>query len=256
VDDVAARVAGIVWSAWRSGERIEALPAPVRPASIADGWAAQRELAALAGPAYGWKIAATSRAGQAHIGVDGPLPGPLFERFRYEPGGVVPSADLHMAVAEAEFAFRLGRDVPSGASAEALVDAIAALHLAVEVPDSRFVDYSTVGGPSLVADAACAGFFVLGPEVAGWRGDDLPGRRTWIEVNGEPAATGRGDAVLGSPLTALSWLADELARLGSGLRAGEVVTTGTTTTPPAIGPGDEVRAGFEDYGEVRFSFAR
>jgi 2-keto-4-pentenoate hydratase len=256
MDDAAARVAATVWSAWRSGERIAALPAPVRPGSVADGWAAQRALGALAGLAYGWKIAATSSAGQAHIGVDGPLPGPLFERFRHEPGGVVPSADLHMAVVEAEFAFRLGRDVPAGASAADLLDAVAALHLAVEVPDSRFVDFSTVGGPSLLADAACAGFFVLGPEVTGWRGDDLAQRPTSIEVNGEPAATGRGDAVLGSPLTALSWLADELARLGSGLRAGEVVTTGTTSTPPAIGPGDEVRAAFGDYGEVRFSFAR
>jgi 2-keto-4-pentenoate hydratase len=252
---VAARVAGLVWSAWRSGERIEALPAPVRPASIADGWAAQCELGALAGPSYGWKIAATSAAGQAHIGVGGPLPGPLFERFRYEPGAVLPSGDLHMKVVEAEFAFRLGRDVPPGASAETLAAAIAALHLAIEVPDSRFVDFPTVGGPSLVADAACAGFFVLGPEVAGWRGDDLAGRATRIEVNGQLAATGRGDAVLGAPETALAWRAQELARLGSGLRAGQVVTTGTTTAPPVIGPGDEVRASFEDYGEVRISFA-
>jgi 2-keto-4-pentenoate hydratase len=75
-------------------------------------------------------------------------------------------------------------------------------------------------------------------------------------VNGETAAVGRGDAVLGSPWTALAWLAEELDRLGSRLRAGEVVTTGTTTTPPAIGPGDEVRAHFEGYGEFGFAFAR
>jgi 2-keto-4-pentenoate hydratase len=252
----AAEVADIVWSAWRSGERVEALPARVRPSSIADGWAAQQALTALAGPGYGWKIAATSSAGQAHIGVDGPLPGPLFERFRYAPGGVIPSGDLHMKVVEAEFAFVLGRDVPPGASEAALGEAVSALHLAVEVPDSRFVDFPTVGGPSLMADAACAGFFVLGPAVADWRGADLAGCRTSIEVNGEVAAVGGGDAVLGSPGTALAWVAAELDRLGSGLRAGEVVTTGTTTPPPAIGPGDEVRARFEGYGEVRVAFAR
>ncbi|MCO1655674.1 2-keto-4-pentenoate hydratase [Pseudonocardia humida] len=260
VDDVAggaaARVADILWSAWRSGERIEALPAPVRPSTPAQGWAAQRELVALAGPSYGWKIAATSGAGQAHIGVTGPLPGPLFERFRYEPGSVVPSADLHMGVVEAEFAFRLGADVPAGASPAALAGAVAALHLAVEVPDSRFVEFSTVGGPSLIADAACAGYFLLGPEVPDWRDADLAAARTRIEVNGEVAAEGRGDAVLGSPWAALAWLAAELPRFGSGLLAGQVVTTGTTTTPPAIGPGDRVRAHFAGYGEVGFGFAR
>jgi 2-keto-4-pentenoate hydratase len=245
-----------VWSAWRSGERIEALPAEVRPSTAAGGWAAQRALAALVGPSYGWKIAATSSSGQAHIGVTGPLPGPLFERFRYEPGSVLPSGGLHMGVVEAEFAFVLGRDVPPGASAAALSDAVSALHLAVEVPDSRFRDFSRVGGPSLVADAACAGFFVLGPEVVRWRGADLAGRATRIEVNGEVAAVGRGDAVLGSPVTALAWLAEELTRHGSGLLAGQVVTTGTTTTPPAIGPGDEVRAHFDGHGEVRLAFAR
>jgi 2-keto-4-pentenoate hydratase len=254
--DTDAQVADIVWSAWRSGERIAALPDPVRPASVEAGWAAQRELAGLAGPGYGWKIAATSSAGQAHIGVGGPLPGPLFERFRYEPGDLIPSGDLHMAVVEAEFAFRLGRDVPAGASEEELAEAVAALHLAVEVPDSRFVDFAAVGGPSLIADAACAGFFVLGPEVPGWRDDDLAARATRIEVNGEVAATGSGAAVLGAPMTALAWVAQELARLGRGLRAGEVVTTGTTTPPPAIGPGDRVRAWFEGYGEVRVAFAR
>ncbi|WP_214401562.1 2-keto-4-pentenoate hydratase [Pseudonocardia lacus] len=256
IDDVAAEVAETVWSAWRSGERMDALPRRIRPTAVAAGWAAQRALVELAGPAYGWKIAATAAAGQAHIGVSGPLPGPLFERFRHEPGGVIPSGELHMRVVEAEFAFRLGEDVPAGASAEAIAAAVAALHLAVEVPDSRFVDFATVGGPSLVADAACAGFFVLGPEVPDWRGADLAARATRIEVNGETAAVGRGDAVLGSPVTALTWLARELSGLGRDLRAGEVVTTGTTTPPPAIGPGDEVRAHFEGYGEVGFSFAR
>jgi 2-keto-4-pentenoate hydratase len=124
------------------------------------------------------------------------------------------------------------------------------------VPDSRFRDFAAVGGPSLLADAACAGYFVLGPAVTDWREADLAARATRIEVNGQLAATGLGDAVLGSPWTALAWLAEDLTRHGRGLRAGEVVTTGTTTAPPAIGPGDEVRATFEGFGEVDLAFAR
>lgn len=254
--DTADRVAETIWTSWQRGSRIEELAAEIRPAALAEGWAAQQRLAAHAGARYGWKIAATSQAGQAHIGVTAPLPGPLFERFRHEPGDVLPSADMHMRVVEAEFAFRMARDVPAGATAESVVDAVAALHLAVEVPDSRFRVFDAVGGPSLLADAACAGRFVLGPAVPDWRDDDLAERPTLLEINGVAAAQGRGASVLGDPRRALAWLAGELARLGPGLRAGDIVTTGTTSVPPHVGPGDEVRASFGDYGEVRLAFAR
>ncbi|MGI5131880.1 2-keto-4-pentenoate hydratase [Pseudonocardia sp. CA-107938] len=243
--------AELIWQAWTTGERMAALPAEIRPADADAAWRAQRALDQRAGHRYGWKIAATSLAGQAHIAVDGPLPGPLYERFRHEPGDVLPSHDLHMRVVEAEFAFRMGRDVPAGAD---VVDAVAALHLAVEIPDSRFTDFVAVGGPSLLADAACAGRFVLGPEVAGWQADDLAARATTISVNGEPAAHGSGSAVLGHPLAALRWLADDLAARGETLRAGDIVTTGTTTAPPTIAAGDTVRADFGDYGAVELSF--
>lgn len=222
-----------------------ALPDP--PRDEAEGMAAQDALRALAGDSYGWKIAATSTAGQAHIGVSGPLPGPLFTRFRHEPGDVLPSHDLHMRVVEAEFAFRMGAEVRPGDDVLAAVDA---LHLAVELPDSRFTDFATVGPAQLLADCACASRFVLGPEVPGWRELDLSTAGTALWINGERAATGSGAAVLGDPRTALAALVDELARLGHRLRAGDVVTTGTTTVPPTIGPGDVVRAEFGELGAV------
>lgn len=239
------RVAEDVWAAWTSGERLPTLPDPPRDESA--GMAAQDALRALAGESYGWKIAATSTAGQAHIRVPGPLPGPLFTRFRHEPGDVLPSHDLHMRVVEAEFAFRMGRDVGPGDDVLAAVDA---LHLAVELPDSRFTDFAAVGPAQLLADCACASRFVLGPEVPGWRELDLRTAGTALWVNGERAAAGSGAAVLGDPRTALAWLAAELPRYGHRLRAGDVVTTGTTTPPPTIGPGDAIRADFGDLGSV------
>ncbi len=246
----AGEVADRIWAAWRSGERIAALDGGPRDAS--EGMAAQDALRALVGESYGWKIAATSAAGQAHVDVPGPLPGPLFDRFRYAPGDRLPSHDLHMRVAEAEFAFRMGADVGPG---DDVLAAVAALHLAVELPDSRFTHFAAVGGPALLADAACASRFVLGPEVPGWRGLDLSTTRTHLWINGERAASGSGGAVLGDPRTALAWLGAELPRFGHRLRAGDVVTTGTTTPPPTIGPGDEIRAVFDGLGEVPVSLA-
>lgn len=245
-------VAAEIWAAWISGERLSGAPAGLSARDAVEGMAAQDALRELAGPAYGWKIAATNVAGQVHIRVDEPLPGPLFTRFRHEPGETLSSTGMHMRVVEAEFAFRLAADVGPGDDPLGAVDA---LHLAVEVPDSRFERFALVGRGPLLADAACAGRLVLGPEVPGWRELDLSRAGTRLWINGDEAARGDGGAVLGDPRAALAWLAAELPRHGHRLRAGEVVTTGTTTPPPAVGPGDCVRADFGALGEVRLSFA-
>jgi len=255
IDSRARQTAHAIWSAWTGGYRLTRLPEEIRPTNADDGWAAQLALADLAGSSYGYKFAATSKAGQAHIGVTHPLPGMLFADFRRDPGAVLPSAELHMRVVEAEFAFLMGRDVPSGAAAAEVLDAVDTMHLAIEVPDSRFEHFERAGEPALLADAACAGWFVLGPEVPDWRELDLRAAETELWINGECAATGRGANVLGDPRAALASMADRLSRFGTALRADQVITTGTTTVPPAIGPGDHVHARFGALGSVSISFA-
>src|SRR5689334_10988241 len=90
-----------------------ALPEQVRPRTRAEGYAVQ---AALAGrspqPLFGWKIAATSVAGQRHLNVDGPLAGRLFRERAFDTGAEVPFGVNHMRVAEAEFAMRMAVDLP------------------------------------------------------------------------------------------------------------------------------------------------
>lgn len=249
--------AGALWQAWTTGERLASLPELLRPRTLAEGFAAQQRLSERAGPSYGWKLAATAPAGQAHIDVDAPLPGALFERFRHAPGDVVPSDDLHMAVAEAEFAFVLGSAVDAGASRDELRAAVVAVHCAVELPESRYDDYVTAGAPSLLADAACAGRFVLGPEIEDGTGLDLAATPTALQVDGD-TATGSGASVMGDPWAALAWLADTLPQHGTRLEAGTLVTTGTTTAPVAIRPGATVRASFGEagvLGSVEFTLA-
>jgi len=66
-----------------------------------------------------------------------------------------------------------------------------------------------------------------------------------VTRNGVEAAVGRGANVLGDPRTALVWIANELSRHGPGLRAGDLVTTGTCVTPVPAAPGERHVA---DYG--------
>jgi len=71
-------------------------------------------------------------------------------------------------------------------------------------------------------------------------------------VNGEATLTGSAAKVLGHPLAALAWLANELPARGLSLRAGEFVTTWVTTDEiyPAEA-GDRLTAEFAGLGSVR-----
>jgi 2-keto-4-pentenoate hydratase len=249
------KAAQTLWSTWQTAGRIDALPEDCRPATRLDGYAVQARIARLSAQnVFGWKIAATSKAGQRHIGVDGPLAGRLLEKRVANSGARVSLGDNIMNVAEAEFAFRMARDLPSRKqpyTMEEVLAAVASLHPAIEIPNSRYREFVSVGAAQLIADNACAGNFVIGsPVVADWRRNDLPRHTVAVHVNGKPACTGIGENVLGDPRIALTWIANELSLTGDTLRKGETVTTGTCIVPTAIAPGDHIVADFGEFGRV------
>jgi 2-keto-4-pentenoate hydratase len=244
-----------LWTHWRDGRRLAALPEALRPQTREEGYAIQARLERrTASPLFGWKIAATSKAGQAHIAVDGPLAGRLLRERVYDNGGIVPFGANHMRVAEAEFAFRMGSDLAPRVAPYAVDEvlaAVAALHPSIEVPDSRFDDFTVVGAAQLIADNACGHYFVLGPASPDtWRAVDLAAHAVVGRVEGKLEREGRGANVLGDPRVALAWLVNELSGLGRTLRAGQIVTTGTCVVPLEIGPEDHVVCDFGELGTV------
>ena len=242
----------LIHGCWTAGEVIEALPDACRPRTMADGYAAQRALAAASGePVVGWKIAATSVGGQRHINVDGPIAGRLLaSRVHHGPCEVAFGTN-RMAVAEAEFAFVMGADLPARDdpwSVDEVLAAVATLHPAIEIPDSRFADFTRAGSAQLAADNACAHEFVLGSATdADWRAIDLAAQRVTLSIDGRIATTGAGADALGDPRAALAWIANNHAAQGAALRAGDVVTTGVCGKPSAIAAGSHVVA---DLGTI------
>ncbi len=246
-----------LYDLWQQGRRTDTLPDGLIPGDRSEGYAIQALLAARSDkPIYGWKIAATSSAGQAHINVDGPLAGRLLAERVFASGSTRPFGANHMAVAEAEFAFRMGQDLPARStsySQEEVLAAVDSLHPAIEIPDSRIIDFTKVGAAQLIADNACAHEFVLGAEApASWRSMDLAAHEVQLTIKSaegpEVVREGRGANVLGGPLIALTWLANELSQIGVTLESGQVVTTGTCVAPPPIGPHDSITAEFGALG--------
>ncbi len=262
--NAAQDAARLLWTHWQAGTTLEALPAELRPGNRSAGYAVQAQLPLVAGRSVvGWKIAATSAAGQAHIRVNGPLAGRLLSGQIDADGATLTLAGNRMRVAEPEFAFRFGTSLPPrGApySVQQVLDAVATLHPALEVPDSRYTRFEQAGEAQLLADNACAHRFVLGaPTQAAWREIDLRTHRVRGEVHSSGSCRltreGDGSAVLGDPRVALAWLVNELSSLGIELTAGEFVTTGTCMVPLEVRTGDKVRADYGSLGRVSVNFS-
>ncbi len=247
--------ATLLWRHWNESTQLAELPQACRPANRADGYAIQGAIAALSGqPIVGWKIAATSLAGQQHIGVDGPLAGRLFANRVVTGGANVSLTGNHLRLAEAEFGFRLGTDLPQRErpyTVEEVLDAVVSVHPMIELPDSRFEQVARVGAAQLIADVACAWWLIAGePARIDWRTVDLSRQQVKTTVNGEASAMGTGANVLGDPRLALTWIANELRVHGEGLRAGQIVTTGTCIVPVPLSQGDYFRADFGPLGDI------
>ena len=243
--------------AWLNGLHLQSVAhaAPL-PASRAEGYAAQKALFEATGEkTIGWKIAATSKAGQAHIGVSGPLAGRLLASRCLQAGATVSLNNNLMRVMEPEFAFRIGSDVlATSAQPLGMVEVMAHvqdLHLAIEIPDSRYADFEHAGEAMLLADFACANKLVLGEAVTyPWRELDLSQHAVRVHCQGQLKAEGSGANVLGDPRLGLTWLANELISHGMHLRKGDTVITGTCEVPVLLNEGDVMTADFGVLGTV------
>jgi 2-keto-4-pentenoate hydratase len=258
-DSQLAAASDLLYELWVQGRRLDQLPTELRPSTRGDGYRIQSRLEGRsASVLFGWKIAATSKAGQIHIRVDGPLAGRILAERVIANGG---HCSLHgnlMRLAEPEFAFRMAADLPPLSRPYTLAEVmerVATLHPAIEMPDTRLEHFEVAGAAQLIADNACAHDFVLGAATpTQWRGIDLAGFEVWARLDGEPAQRGIGSNVLGDPRIALTWLANELSQLGITLRAGEVVTTGTCLKPIPVRPGHRLLADFGTFGSASVVF--
>jgi 2-keto-4-pentenoate hydratase len=243
--------AQILWDAWTDGELIDGLPAGTGPANVADAYRVQFATDRFAGARVGWKLAATGAGGRTALGVDQPLAGPLYARFQVPVGGSVEFGALRMSTIEAEFGLRLGRDLPATGAPydhDTVRAAIDAFVPAIEFPNTRYLDHRSAGVVALTADAALAGFFVLGEPLTDFDIDSLPEHTVVLNTPNGPIE-GTGAKVLGDPVEAVRWLANELGTYGYGLKAGETVITGAAAATREPGAG-RVWAEYGTLGQV------
>jgi 2-oxopent-4-enoate/cis-2-oxohex-4-enoate hydratase len=203
----------------------------------------------------GKKVGATSRAVQTLLGVNQPDFGLLLSDMLYNEGDVIPISRLIQPKAEGEIAFILKRDLTGpGVTIADVISATEFVMPCFEIVDSRIQDWK-IKIQDTVADNASCGVFVLGGTALSPLKLDLALCGMVLEKNGEVVATGAGAAALGHPANAVAWLANTLGPLGIGLKAGEIVLSGSLATLIPVAAGDHLSMTIGGLGSCSVRFA-
>jgi 2-keto-4-pentenoate hydratase len=187
----------------------------------------------------------------------GPFYGPLFSSSVQQDGATVALSSLgSFKAAEAEFCFVLGTDLTPPASGGQFTEAdvwAAVSHVvpAIELAASRLAPDVAATPAAVLGDCTFNGAVILGTtrvaaqEVLGGHAG-LANARAALVVDSVEVGAATGAAVLGNPLTALTWLANALATQGHGLhlRKGDIVMSGAAVAYKAVGPGQRLEATF------------
>jgi 2-keto-4-pentenoate hydratase len=235
----------LLLEARRKSAPLDALPEACRPRSQADAYAIQDAVARQLGTIRGWKTGAPSPTAE-------PVFAPIFLVER-APARFPPAAHRLFGI-EAELAFRFARDLPGGGTTDLVLAAVASVHAAVEIVESRFKEMAATDPLSMLADNAANGALVLGPEIAEWRRLDLVRPPVRVLIDGEEVGRCTSGNGGGDPVRLLVALVNHAAARGKPVCAGEVVTTGATTGMHFARPGAEIVAEFGPHGSVEIAF--
>ncbi|ASK36516.1 2-oxopent-4-enoate hydratase [Alloalcanivorax mobilis] len=203
----------------------------------------------------GKKIGVTSTAVQRMLNVHQPDFGYLTDTMVYGHGDALPiGGELIQPKAEGEIAFVLKRDLSGPGITNA--DVLAATECVMpcfEIVDSRIRDWN-ITIQDTIADNASCGLFVLGDQAVSPHRVDLATCGMVVEKNGSVISTGAGAAALGSPVNCVAWLANTLGRLGTSLKAGEVILSGSLVPLEPVRPGDHMRVDIGGIGSASVRF--
>ena len=254
-DLAARRAAEALLAAHKANVQFTALGPPDKPATISDAYDIQDRYVALLhgehGDAVGYKVGLTSETMQKFCGIDHPIAGVVLASRLHRSGVTVRRADFGRLGLEFEIAVRIKSDVPVTAApctAEMVAPHVGGVCAAIELVDDRAADYSSLDVLSLVADNSWNGGIVLSEFATKWPDlGPIAGRAT---RNGDDIGVGHGRDILGHPFNSVAWLATQLNSRGEGLKAGQVVMTGSVMKTVFPDADASFRFAFEGLGAV------
>ena len=237
----------------RSGRhsRVASLPAELAPADEAAAYRIQGDVLRLLGAGIsGWKASMPD----ATRGTSAPIAsGNLLRSPALMSDAVHRTVHTQRYGIEPEIAFTFSKallpleDSVRYSRAQVL-DAVGTAHSAIEICVCRLKDFEAAPPLHRLADSIMNEALLAGGGTAGWSKLDLTQRRLVLQIGGLTVHEGVGGHPLGDPLIPLVWMVNHLSARGIGVKAGDVVTTGSCAGIHTAEPGQKVRVEFEGLG--------
>lgn len=233
----------------RTGVKRAPLPAELQPMTIDEGHAIQdATVAELKETVGGWKVGLDKTGTMSRA--------PIFARDIQPNPGRVGASGTNLRGIEAEIAFRFVKDLParstdySRAEVEDAIEAFAA----IELLNARYADNGPRSTLEKLADRIVQGGIVCGATRKDWRAIDFKALGVVLTVDGTDIASGIGTHPVGDPVAPAVALVNAL-RTTSGVKTGQIMTTGTWTGVNFVGPDSLAIANFDGFEPILVQFA-
>jgi 2-keto-4-pentenoate hydratase len=218
--------------------------------TVGDVYAVQERVAVETGPVGAWKVGAASPQAE-------PFRAPIFRADLFESPVRAGPARFRLFGIETEIAYRLARDLPARDDPYSVEEALSAFDVmmpVIELVDSRLAAGAEADPDWKLADNQINGGLVLGPPSPGRPDHDPTKQPVRLEVAGEVVVEGRGGNSAGDPRRLLAWMVNHTGVHCGGLKAGQIVTTGSLTGLRFVEAGQQVTADLEGIGRVEVVF--
>lgn len=208
----------------------------------------------------GHKVGLTSRAMQMASNINEPDFGVLLDDMFYNDGARLSMERFIVPRVEVELAFILSKDLKGpNISLMDVYNATDYVVPALEIIDARFHQVDPETGVTrkvldTIADNAANAAVVLGGRPVRVDEFDLRWVGAILSRNAQIEETGVAAGVLNHPGNGVVWLANKLGELGVGLKAGQVILSGSFTRPVLAQAGDVFSADYGALGVIQCQF--
>ena len=115
---------------------------------------------------------------------------------------------------------------------------ILAILPSIEIVDSRYEDWTSVGVNNLIADNAVHAHWISGNEINNLNLFNFNNHSVDLFINEKLIDKGNSSNVMGNPINSLTWLINNLALAGKSLAKNSYISTGTCLLYTSPSPRD------------------
>lgn len=211
-------------------------------------WSTQRQ-------PRGAKIGMTSAFIQEMFGLTQPDYGNLYQDMQLQSGDHLSLSQLIAPKLEVEWALELNQDMDqTPTSLDELMSCVANIRLAFEVVDSR-IQHWDVQALDLIADNGSSGRYLVSRDSVKPSAIDLLQQSVTLERDAIEICKSSASESLGNPWDYAQWLIATYIEVGSPLRQGDVLFTGSLTPIQELTANETWTASTPEFGDISLTIS-